>query len=103
MKLITTDEQLRSHLPNVIALVKGETPFIERLVLFLDLLAYFRLDLQHHLRLYRQQQYQDIVLAARCCRRSSPRYSLARHCAYAQWFCGGEHLKPRSGIEAACR
>ena len=45
MKLITTDEQLRSHLPNVIALVKGETPFIERLVLFLDLLAYFRLDL----------------------------------------------------------
>ena len=37
MKLITTDEQLRSHLPNVIAFVKGETPFIERLALFLDL------------------------------------------------------------------
>ena len=37
MKLITTDEQLRSHLPNVIASVKGETPFIERLSLFLDL------------------------------------------------------------------
>ena len=37
MKLITTDEQLRSHLPNVIASVKGETPFIERLALFLDL------------------------------------------------------------------
>lgn len=37
MKLITTDEQLRSHLPNVIASVKGETPFIERLTLFLDL------------------------------------------------------------------
>ena len=37
MKLITTDEQLRSHLPNVIATVKGETPFIERLSLFLDL------------------------------------------------------------------
>ena len=37
MKLITTDEQLRSHLPNVIATVKGETPFIERLALFLDL------------------------------------------------------------------
>ena len=36
-KLITTDEQLRSHLPNVIASVKGETPFIERLALFLDL------------------------------------------------------------------
>ena len=36
-KLITTDEQLRSHLPNVIASVKGETPFIERLSLFLDL------------------------------------------------------------------
>ena len=37
MKLITTDEQLRSHLPNVIASVRGETPFIERLALFLDL------------------------------------------------------------------
>ena len=37
MKLITTDERLRSHLPNVIASVKGETPFIERLALFLDL------------------------------------------------------------------
>ena len=37
MKLITTDEQLRSHLPNIIATVKGETPFIERLSLFLDL------------------------------------------------------------------
>lgn len=37
MKLITTDEQLRSHLPNVIVTVKGETPFIERLALFLDL------------------------------------------------------------------
>lgn len=37
MKLITTDEQLRSHLPNIISTVKGETPFIERLSLFLDL------------------------------------------------------------------
>ena len=37
MKLITTDEQLRSHLPNIITSVKGETPFIERLALFLDL------------------------------------------------------------------
>lgn len=37
MKLITTDEQLRSHLPNIIATVKGETPFIERFALFLDL------------------------------------------------------------------
>ena len=37
MKLITTDEQLRSHLPNVIASVKGETPFIERIAHFLDL------------------------------------------------------------------
>ena len=36
-KLITTDTQLRSHLPNIIASVKGETPFIERLSLFLDL------------------------------------------------------------------
>lgn len=35
-KLITTDAQLRSHLPNIIASVKGETPFIERLTLFLD-------------------------------------------------------------------
>lgn len=36
-KLITTDTQLRSHLPNIIASVKGETPFIERIALFLDL------------------------------------------------------------------
>ena len=36
-KLITTDAQLRSHLPNIIASVKGEVPFIERLALFLDL------------------------------------------------------------------
>ena len=36
-KLITTEAQLRSHLPNIIASVKGETPFIERLALFLDL------------------------------------------------------------------
>ena len=36
-KLITTDEQLRSHLPSIVATVKGETPFIERLSLFLDL------------------------------------------------------------------
>ncbi len=37
MKLIITDEQLRSHIPNIIASVKGEVPFIERLALFLDL------------------------------------------------------------------
>lgn len=36
-KLITTDAQLRAHIPNIIASVKGETPFIERLTLFLDL------------------------------------------------------------------
>lgn len=36
-KLITTDAQLRSHLPNIIASVKGETPLIERLSHFLDL------------------------------------------------------------------
>ena len=36
-KLITSDAQLRSHLPNIIASVKGETPFIERLAIFLDL------------------------------------------------------------------
>ncbi|MDE5820885.1 MAG: hypothetical protein K2H63_00155 [Paramuribaculum sp.] len=37
MKLITTDTQLRAHIPNIIASVKGETPLIERLSLFLDL------------------------------------------------------------------
>ena len=37
MKLITTDAQLRAHIPNIIASVKGETPFIERLSSFLDL------------------------------------------------------------------
>lgn len=37
MKLIMTDAQLRAHIPNIIASVKGELPFIERLALFLDL------------------------------------------------------------------
>lgn len=37
MKIITSEAQLRSHIPNIIASVKGETPFIERLALFLDL------------------------------------------------------------------
>lgn len=37
MKLITTDAQLRAHIPNIIASVKGETPFIERLSHFLYL------------------------------------------------------------------
>lgn len=37
MKLITTEAQLRTHIPNIIATVKGETPFIERLAHFLDL------------------------------------------------------------------
>lgn len=36
-KLITTDEILRQHIPNIIQTVKGEVPFIERLALFLDL------------------------------------------------------------------
>ena len=37
MKLITTDAQLRAYIPNIIASVKGETPFIERVAHFLDL------------------------------------------------------------------
>ncbi len=37
MKLITTESHLRAHIPNIIATVKGETPFIERLAHFLDL------------------------------------------------------------------
>ena len=37
MKLITTDAQPRAHIPNIIASVKGETPFIERVAHFLDL------------------------------------------------------------------
>ena len=37
MKLITTDEQLRSHLPNIVQTVKGETPFIDRTAVYLDL------------------------------------------------------------------
>lgn len=37
MKIITTEAQLRAHIPNIIATVKGETPFIERLAHFLDL------------------------------------------------------------------
>ncbi|MBR6747251.1 MAG: hypothetical protein IKL83_07740 [Muribaculaceae bacterium] len=37
MKLITTEVQLRAHIPNIIATVKGEMPYIERLAHFLDL------------------------------------------------------------------
>ena len=37
MKIITTEAQLRAHIPNIIASVKGETPFIERVAHFLDL------------------------------------------------------------------
>ena len=37
MKIIKTEAQLRAHIPNIIATVKGETPLIERLSLFLDL------------------------------------------------------------------
>lgn len=37
MKLITTEAQLRAHIPNIIGSVKGEVPFIERLALFLEL------------------------------------------------------------------
>ena len=37
MKLITTDEQLRSFLPNIVQTVKGETPFIDRLQNYLNL------------------------------------------------------------------
>ena len=37
MKILTSEAQLRSHIPNIIASVKGETPLIERLSLFLDL------------------------------------------------------------------
>ena len=36
-RLVTTDAQLRRHLPNIIAAVKGETPFIQRIALFLSL------------------------------------------------------------------
>lgn len=36
-RLITDETLLRVHLPNIIATVKGETPFIERLAHFLDL------------------------------------------------------------------
>ncbi len=35
MKLITSEEQLRAHLPNMIATVKGEMPFIDRLASYL--------------------------------------------------------------------
>ena len=37
MKIITTDQELRSHLPNIIASVKGDTPLLARLSLFLAL------------------------------------------------------------------
>lgn len=36
-RLVTSDAQLRRHLPNIIAAVKGETPFIQRIALFLSL------------------------------------------------------------------
>lgn len=37
MILITTDEQIRCHLPNIVQTVKGETPFIQRLETFINL------------------------------------------------------------------
>ena len=37
MRLITTEEQLRAVLPNIVQSVKGETPFVERLANFLEL------------------------------------------------------------------
>lgn len=36
-KIISNDEQLRSHLPNIIASVKGETPLFDKLAPFLAL------------------------------------------------------------------
>ena len=36
MKLITTDEQLRSHIPNVLATVEGEASLLEKLTPFLE-------------------------------------------------------------------
>lgn len=35
-RIITTEEQLRKHIPNMIASVKGETTFIDRLNIFLQ-------------------------------------------------------------------
>ena len=43
-RLITTNEQLRSLLPNIISAVKGETHFIERLSPFLDLAEIWVMD-----------------------------------------------------------
>ena len=37
MRLITSEEQLRQHLPNIVQTVKGETPFIDRISTFIDL------------------------------------------------------------------
>lgn len=37
MRLITTEERLRRHLPNVISSVQGETPLLDRVASFLDL------------------------------------------------------------------
>lgn len=64
---------------------------------------YFDFDVQHHLRLYRQQQYQDIVLPSCCCRSSAPCNSLARHRAYAQRLRNCQHQQPRSGLKASHR
>ncbi len=37
MKLIKSEEILRQHLPNMIASVKGETPLLDKLAVFLNL------------------------------------------------------------------
>ncbi len=37
MKVITTEEQLQEHLPNVIASVRGETPLITKMTVFLNM------------------------------------------------------------------
>ena len=44
MKLITTDEQLRLLLPNVLATAEGEPPLIEKLYPFLETAEQWAID-----------------------------------------------------------
>lgn len=64
---------------------------------------YFDFDVQHYLRLYQQQQYQDIVLPPCYCRSSAPCNSFARHRAYAQRLRDCQHQQHNPGIETTNR
>lgn len=111
MKLITTEEQLCSHIPNIISSVKGETPLLEKLSLFLELAEDWVINTFTSTSTFNTicgnnkvaAQYQDIVLPPCYCRSSAPCNSFARHRAYAQRLRDCQHQQHNPGIETTNR